>query len=262
MTTPSGLGLWVAYGSRIGDAAAIVARAQELGAGWLALRVDCWSKELGRLLREAAIGAYVWRYDGTPSNPDDDVAAFTRVLGEGADGVILDGEVEWDRDLHADADAHRFGELFRKRHSNAFLADAPWPWIAKHPTYPAAALAEYVDARLTQSYWSEIGVSMKRCCDEEESEWSLWEAKHPTLVRPRWPIGVTYPKVSTCSPSDVIGFLDRYADMPVSLYSMEAATPAVAAELRRRATERRSTEPAPPQGVESGTQTGNVQSST
>jgi len=266
-TAPVGLGIWIAFRDRLGIAAQAAAKAVEIGASWVAPRAGVGGLNDGALAHDpageiaaykaAGLRVYPWIYS-RPSSWRAEVEAFRRLLAAGADGVLIDAEIEWGG--HA-ADAVAYGRELRAAIDDAWVADCPWPWIGAHPEYPCAEFAAFVDARCAQLYWSEInGAGEARDAATYEVQWAAWEHAHQDLVRPRMPIGVTYghregvalgirpPPPGECTPDDVARFLDAYGS-GASLYSLEAASSDVLAMLRARATR---TEPAPAPEVAPG----------
>ena len=236
-TPPSGLGIWSAFGLQGKSAAHHVDLLVSIGAGWFAPRADLLTRmpDLVNLCHKSAIQVFPWRYVTPNSAGMNDVASYRAlVVGMDCDGIILDAEIEWDKDPAASYRALSFGERLRAALPDTWIADAPWPWIASHPGYPTAAFAEFCDARLPQAYWTEIGVSVAVCLERTSREWDAWERKNPSLVRPVYPIGVTYSRPGhDVSMTEVNAFLD--AEPGASLYSLEAASPLVLAGLIKRA---------------------------
>lgn len=274
--SPRGLGVFIAFRERIGTAAQAAALAVSIGAAWVAPRAGDYgnvndaaflaepSKRSDPEARKAAIRAeiaayheagllvYPWLYS-RPGCWRAEVEAFALLMECGADGVIIDAEIQWG--AHA-ADAAAYMIALRERLGDAFIADAPWPWIAYHPEYPEKEFADGVDARMLQAYWTEINRDgAKADLDKTRSEWA---ARFATPGRteaeqdPIWPIGVTYGRdelvavggpacPGVMSAADVLWFLDQYPGQPASLYSLEmltAGTPAskeLLAALRARA---------------------------
>jgi len=248
---PPGLGLWIAYRGRLGSAADAARAARACGASWVAPRAgDGGLNDAAFRDPEGEIAAYhaeglkvfPWLYSRRGAWKTQ-VEAVRRLVRSGADGYIDDAEIAFGGGF---VEARDYGLALRDVAPDLWIADAPWPWPAGHPEYPMEEFAAFVDARLPQMYWTEInGLGFARVATVYEQQWAHWESAHPGLVRPRWPIGVTYGRADgirlgmgqlppgEVTVADVRAFLDRYG-VTASLYSLEAASPEVVELLHDR----------------------------
>lgn len=239
MKTPpdtSRVGIWQAFARVPYDSTPrIVEALVGVRAGWYAPRADILARfpDLVQRCHDAGIGVYPWLYITPSTAVNGDVARFVGLMQRGCDGAIIDAEVEWDKDPNARQHAADFGVELRRALPDAWIADAPWPWIGWHPTYPTAEFAAFVDARLVQAYANEIGVDVAKCMARTRADWNAWDAAHPTLARPVLPIGDTYNAVSKVSTADLLAFID--GEFGASLYSLEACDVSVLEMLRERA---------------------------
>lgn len=257
MSAPQGLGVWIAFRHRVGSVADAARKCVELGAQWVAPRAGDGTLNDAAFVADPAaeiaaykatgLRVYPWLYS-RPSTWRSEVEAFRRLVAAGADGILIDGEIEWAN--HA-AEAVAYGKALRAAVGDVWVADCPWPMIGYHGDYPCAEFAAFVDARCPQVYWSEINsAGATKICATYENQWAAWESRHPSLVRPRLPIGVTYGRKEAialgikqlppgeCSPTEVEWFLDRYGS-GASLYTVEAASSDVTSMLRAAAAARR-----------------------
>lgn len=247
---PQGLGIWIAFRSKIGSVKDAAKRCVDLGASWVAPRAGQGGLT-DPAFRDAAaeiaaykaegLAVYPWLYSQAATWRTE-VEAYRRLVKAGADGLFIDAEIEWGNHK---SEAVAYGMTLRDAVGDVWLADCPWPWIDYHPEYPTAEFAAFVDARAPQVYWTEISAAgAEKVCAKYESAWSAWEARNPTLVRPRLPIGVTYgraeglrfgfgPPPGEVHEDEVAWFLNRYPG--ASLYSLEASAPGVLSMLRARA---------------------------
>lgn len=269
-TGPKGLGGWVAFESMLGNEAKAADLAVEVGCSWVAPRAgDGTLNDGGFKLADIAVykskglQVFPWLYS-RPSTWRSEIDAFRRIMDAGADGVIIDAEIQWEG--HA-LDAGWYAEGLRKALPDAWIADAPWPWILYHPTFPEREFSDLVDARLIQAYWCEINRSgAKAVTLEAERQWAARFAtpgRTPAQRDPVYPVACTYgraelqangapPCPGDMTAADLSWFLDHYPEgTPVSLYSLEmllANTP-VAREVRgmlRERVQRKPTLPSPP----------------
>jgi hypothetical protein len=243
MPCPQKLGLWIAFAGRIGTNDQAAALAKACGAAWVAPRAgdgglnDPAFKDPEATIRAyhaQGLDVYPWLYSH-PNRQTTEIAAFKALIDAGADGVIIDAEMPWSK---AKDQAVAYGAALRAALPDAWIADAPWPMIGWHPDYPDQEFATFVDFRMPQAYWPEIGMPREKVCAIMEAQWALAE-KSERIVRPICPIGATYKAVTDCTPADVAAFLDHYGanDAPVSLYSLDAASAAVLQLLKERATQ-------------------------
>lgn len=250
MIEPHGLGIWVAFAGQAGGHESIATKLHEIGARWVAPRAGEGSfrdrhwqpktaREHVRRYHDAGLLVYPWIYS-RPSSWRAEVAVFRQLVDEGADGVIIDAEVPWDRGQKVTA--LRFMEALDKDLPGVFIADAPWAYPHFHPGFPFAEFATRVNARMPQAYWSEIDNRGARYhLPRIDEGWAKLHAANPKSVRPVWPIGVTYGREhpsrppGVFNPADLEFFLDRYPAIPVSLYSYEAAREPALQVLRSRA---------------------------
>jgi len=255
MIAPSGIGGWIAFRQRIGTAAAAAALAIELGCAWVAPRAGAGgindpaflpppAKRGDREALKAAICAEIkayhdagllvfpWLYS-RPGSWRAEVEAFALLVECGADGIIIDAEIEWG---NHESDAVAYGRALRLALGDTWIADAPWPWIRSHPEYPERAFAAFVDARLPQDYWCEINRAGARAdVARQQAEWSSVFAdpkRTADELDPIWPVACTYgraelihagapPCPGEMVPDDLDWFLDAHEGQPVSLYSLE-----------------------------------------
>lgn len=239
MRQPSGLGIWVAFAGQVGGHAAIADVLPALGVSWVAprggagaTRDSSWSQELARdavaRYHSAGIAVFPWIYS-RPISYRYEIELFRRFIDEGADGVILDAEVSWDRG-HRDAATRYMTELDAAL-PDTFVADAPWAYPSYHPGFPFVEFGRRVNARMPQTYWTEFDRRGPRYhLPRIDAEWAAFHAANAEVARPVCPIGVTYGVEHPSHPpglfnlDDLEFFLERYADRPAaSLYTYEAA---------------------------------------
>lgn len=241
MKNPSGLGEWSAFANMHGGHESAPDRLAACGAKWVAPRGghNVWRDKYWQELdapkhieryHTAGFGVYVWFYV-YPSSWQKAVPILKAFKDEGADGVILDCEVEWDNGCKDTAKA-MMASLDKELGSDYFIADAPWPYPNYHPNFPYAEFAERVQMRMPQAYWTEnSNRGALYHMPQYDAAWAKWDADNPSLVRPICPIGVTYgddlkgaskPPPGKLLISDMIAFTKRYRSRPCySFYSME-----------------------------------------
>lgn len=237
-TPPSGLGFWIAFPKMIEDGSpqAIADSLVSFGARWVAPRAGqgggrdpSWTQTHTRACLDAGLGVYPWVFS-YPDKVAGEVKLAQAHMSEGATGWIIDAEAPWTRPGLRPT-CIKYGMELRSALGDTWIADAPWPYIDWHPDYPATGFATWVDARLPQAYWTEIG---RPRLDVMQTTLRQWERMHTRGMprRPVWPIGVTYGRAElittgiknpTCPgyliPEDVGLFVN--GDEPWSLYTLE-----------------------------------------
>lgn len=251
---PSGRGfyVWQLPHCDGGDVSRIIDRCKRCGVTWLAVKAGDqgrpWAQFTASLvdqLHAAGIKVFGWSYDVPdayravkdnhvvvdPSRVRRQVEVIRSVLAAGADGFVTDSEVEWDRGVNPDREAHEYADAMVAAVPPDFtLGDAPWPIIACHPTFPFTVFGQHVQFRCPQVYWTEIGGGVGSVWARYTASWDRFAAQgHP--VRPMLPSGSVYHKVSrdeqgrvhmirACTVADVATFerLAREAGCPGVLH--------------------------------------------
>lgn len=185
--------LWVAFPGVLGGYSKIVDLALRLGFDAIAPRSGLGNPDGTvtpslkpaevRLIRDAGLGCAPWDYS-RPAAIRAHAEHYRQLEDAGATAIIDDAELPWDQDPNAKDDALRYGELVREK-VTVPVFDAPWPAISWHPGYPEAEFRSWVDGRLLQAYWTEIGWSARKTLDLARAQWAGRDDR-------LYPIGVTY----------------------------------------------------------------------
>jgi len=234
--------LWVAFPGVLGGYAKIVELAKSLGFDAIAPRAGQGNNDGTispslkpaevRIIRDAGLECLPWDYS-KPAAIAAHAEHYRQLEDAGATGIIDDAELPWDLDPSAREHARRYGELIKNKVTIP-VYDAPWPAIAWHPGYPEAEFRAWVDGRLIQSYWTEIGWSVQKTLDVMRQQWSGRDAR---LL----PIGITYGRKEIAKwggqlpPRDIdIEELRPYAtEFTGGWYSAEAAAPGLLGMLSK-----------------------------
>lgn len=176
----------------LGGYSKIIDIAKELGFSGIAPRAGqgnsdgSFSKSLDmkdvRRIVDSGLDCLPWEFS-RPAAIKAEIANAVECQDAGATAYIIDAELPWDQASNAKDRAKEMGELLMPL-MRIPVYDAPWPWIDWHPGYPEKEF-RWVDGRLIQAYWTEIGVSARLCLDRAREQWS----KRDSRV---YPIGVTY----------------------------------------------------------------------
>lgn len=249
MTAPTGIGMWIAWNGPATTSLTptmIAEQARARGLSWLAIKTGAASEgtrwlahgaELIARCHDAGIKVYGWLYS-MPGSWQDEVAHVARVLGQGADGYVLDAETEWEWapgvehfspiDRRPTAAAY-MAALRARVGEDAFIAHAPIWRPQSHERFPYVEFGERCSAVMPQFYWAAAGQSATTFCSRADDAWRTFAAAHASAAKPVLPIGITYGAgdgwdnfPGRLTAEDVTAFVDRY---PVcSLFSWDAAS--------------------------------------
>jgi len=257
---PSGFGVWIAFQGMIGSIDESIRRMKAIGATWVAPRAGVGSKRDGNWTPEkaraaiakyhaAGIKVFPWVY----SRPDsylEEIPVFKALMDEGADGVFIDAEIEWEGPggVHRAAAADFMERLRVELGEGCFIAHAPFPYVLWHQDFPYVEFGSRCDAVCDQLYWTEInGASAASHVENTGKQWAEYLKKNPTACKLRSPIGITYgselkgvakPPPGKMRPEDLRFFIEwcKKQCLPFySIYSLEASTPESIAVLQELA---------------------------
>lgn len=257
---PEQFGVWIAFQSMIGSVDETIRRMKSIGAKWVAPRAGDgirrdgkWSPALAReaikKYHAAGIKVYPWLYS-YPNSYLAEVGVFKALMDEGADGVFIDAEIEWQLGggVHKVAAEHYMQLLRKELGDECFIAHAPFPYVAWHLDFPYVEFGKYCDAVADQLYWSEINNDpVQKHIDRTQTQWDAFLKLHPEAAKMRCPIGVTYghelkfvknPPPGTFRGDDLRVFMKWCKDKKLpfySLYSLDAACPEAMAVLQELA---------------------------
>nr|CAB4128507.1 hypothetical protein UFOVP114_37 [uncultured Caudovirales phage] len=197
-TLPAGRGFWIWHlsGCEGGQIAAIIAKAQKCGVTWLAIKAgdqgNPWSQftpALVQALHAAGLKVYGWSYD-VPGKVSVQTAVVKRVADCGADGFIIDAEIEWERPS-ADKDAAAYISSLNglSLPANFVLAHAPFDVISGHAAFPYTAFGSGVSFVSPQAYWPEHGMSEAASTARMLAQWQKYATQKPQAARPLLPSG-------------------------------------------------------------------------
>ncbi len=237
---PTGIGMWITYqGLAImgGDFQTLAIRLSQLGVQWLAIRAgqsertSDWSrpraKECIFWMREKGIRVYPWWYS-LPTTTTKQLAMVDTLLEDGADGLIINAEIEWESLKHEWHHlARRFAREVKDRAGERYVGHAPFGWAPLHANaFPYKEFGEELDGTHPQLYWTELRYGKYEDMMDKAVPW--WDEHEPRYS----PVGVTYGKGSALA-AKVPGkfevkhfeaFLDRFKDkQSISFYSYDNA---------------------------------------
>jgi hypothetical protein len=186
--------------SRLGVATTQAVINYEAGMGMQWITVKCadgadtndWSQFNPTLIAQAhaaGLKIFGWAYvygnqsnnAAGASNVQSEINAALTSLDQGADGFIIDAEIEYEAPGQSNA-AAQYCQGIRARYPNTFLAYAPFPFITNypgftgHPNFPYAVFGYYCDAVMPQTYWSNYSITPVQMIADLDGVWSEWQS--------------------------------------------------------------------------------------
>lgn len=242
----AGLGIWIWELAHCehGDLDAICARAKACGVRWVAIKSGD-SRPNGQMtrarveqLRAGGLQVAAWWYS-VPGTTGLQLAQLQELVERcGIEHFIQDAEIEWERGTDHRSEALFLADQIRKAIGDAYFADAPWPIIRAHPTFPFKEFGSIAQARMPQAYYAvaslDGGRPSAKYLDEGDHAW----AAPPFDTAPVCPIvSPVNANGSKHTPlSELAAALDRYAGrQAVSIWSWQHLTAPEWALLEQRA---------------------------
>lgn len=243
---PLGFGVWIAFQKSIGTVERSIQLLKDVGAQWVAPRAgehtwrdERWSHAEAiadiKKYHDAGLKVYPWVYSH-PNTCMQEVAFFKQLMDEGADGIIIDAEVEWQTAAGNGPLAEQFLKALRAAlGDDAFIGHAPFPYVLYHSAFPYAEFGKYCDQVHPQTYWSEISdAGAEHHVLATQAQWDTYVKRRPEIEGAAGQvchIGVTYgkeiggPTPGTFRPSDLKWFMDWCKSKQLvawSVYSLDA----------------------------------------
>ena len=134
------------------------------------------------------------------ANVTGEINVALNALALGADGFIIDGEIEYETNATRVADANLYAGTLKTNYPTRFLAHAPFPYISSHAGYPYIQFGILCDAVMPQDYWGAIGISPATMVANMNSKWITWQngltGANTNAIKPIIPIGQSYAPVT------------------------------------------------------------------
>ncbi|EEF61713.1 fibronectin type III domain-containing protein [Pedosphaera parvula] len=129
------------------------------------------------------------------TNIPGEITLATNVYNMGADGFVIDAEVEWESSNLANNTtlATQLCQGIRAGFPTRFLAHSPLPIISLHNTFPYKEFGLYCDAVMPQDYWKSIGYAPDQMVTTMDTEWRNWQSgltgNFTNSIKPIAPVG-------------------------------------------------------------------------
>ena len=165
----------------------LVTRAHNSG-----LKVFGWAYTYGN-------NSYHYVTTGT-ANVGGEITVALNALALGADGLIIDAEIEYETNATRRADATLYASTIKSNYPTRFLAHAPFPYINSHSGFPYLEFGTNCDAVMPQDYWDAIGISPQTMVVNMNSQWHTWQNSltgfNTNAIKPIVPLGQSYAPVT------------------------------------------------------------------
>ena len=134
-------------------------------------------------------------------NITGEIQVATNALNLGADGYIIDAEVEWEGLANAPTKATNLLQGIKNVFPNRFLAHSPFMYVSLHSSFPYKQFGLFCDAVMPQDYWHEMGISSTACVADMDTEWNNFHASltgsWTNAIKPVAPIGQAWNGVTS-----------------------------------------------------------------
>lgn len=226
---PYGKGLWVWRISECldGNIDTIIKKCKDFDISYLIIKGgdgeklwDQLTPDIVARIQSAGIKVYSWSYN-YGLNPLAEAYVAIKCLDMGVDGHVFDAESEYEHLVNNAHAAEVMLQAVRAKHSDKFLAHAPFPIIDFHKGFPYLTFGKYCDAVMPQVYygnWTDTKIQ------QSPTKGILWmydnfvrwhqswiDSGHEESVKPIIPIGQAYDNPQTkyvLKPADINAFIN------------------------------------------------------
>ena len=185
---------------------AVIDYEKGMGMQWVTVKcgdgANVWSQfnaDLVTRAHTAGLKIFGWAY-AYGNNVAGEISVATNALGLGADGFIIDAEIEYETNANRFASATAYCQGIRAAYPTRFLAHAPFPYINYHAQFPYVQFGTYCDAVMPQDYWGAIGISPTQMVSDMNSKWIAWQKSltgtSTNAIKPIAPLGQSYAPVT------------------------------------------------------------------
>ena len=134
------------------------------------------------------------------ANVSGEITVALNALALGADGLIIDAEIEYETNATRRADATLYASTIKSNYPTRFLAHAPFPYITSHSGFPYLEFGTNCDAVMPQDYWGAIGITPQTMVVNMNSQWRTWQNSltgfNTNAIKPVVPLGQSYAPVT------------------------------------------------------------------
>lgn len=127
------------------------------------------------------------------ANINGEINVALNALALGADGFIIDAEIEYETSATRVVDATTYANAIKTNYPTSFLAHEPFPIISSHSGFPYVAFGLNCDAVMPQDYWGDIGLTPAAMVNRMNTEWTTWQnslsGSNTGAIKPIIPVG-------------------------------------------------------------------------
>lgn len=232
MSLPIGRGFWIWRIDKYedGNLDKIIEKCNRANISWLAVKAgdggSLWKQfnsTLVNKLHDNNIKVLGWSYD-YPNRAEKQAQVVSDVYSIGADGFIIDAEVEWDRCTSPKKVASEYCEAIWELDlpSTFTIGDAPWDVPQAHSTFPFREFEALVSFRSPQNYWIAHGLSVKKSTERYHTSWSNFDKQipPPRLIKPHIPSGSVWDTKIRQVTIEEVAYFESYVKFNMGLSSV------------------------------------------
>ena len=202
-----------------GDVQGVIDYEVSLGMKWITVKCgdggSIWtqfSSDLVTRAHNAGLKIFGWAYaygnnvahygsgSSQSANINGEINVALNALNLGADGFIIDAEIEYETNTTRLADAVTYASTIKSNYPNRFMAHAPFPYLNVHSGFPYVQFGVYCDAIMPQDYWGAIGTTPENVVVQMNTRWITWQnavaLTNPAAIKPIAPLGQSYAPVT------------------------------------------------------------------
>ena len=160
----------------------LVAYEKNKGMQWITVKCgdggSIWSQfspSLVSACHNSGLKVFGWGYD-RGSNVLGEINVALNALNLGADGFIIDAEIEYETNPFNHQNAIKFCQAIRAAYPNRFLAHAPSPNYTVHTDFPYREFGMYCDATMPQDYWGYRSITPSNMVSLMDSQFQTWQS--------------------------------------------------------------------------------------
>lgn len=203
----------------VADVQSVINYETNIGMKWITVKCgdggsiySQFSSDLVTRAHTAGLKIFGWAYDygnnaghygsgsSQSANINGEINVALNCLALGADGFIIDAEIEYETNATRAADATTFANAIKTNYPTRFLAHAPFPYINSHSGFPYIQFGILCDAVMPQDYWGAIGISAQTMVVNMNSQWRTWQngltGSNTNAIKPIIPLGQSYAPVT------------------------------------------------------------------
>jgi hypothetical protein len=202
-----------------GDVQGVIDYEKNLGMQWITVKCgdggNIWSQfdsDLVARAHAAGLKIFGWAYaygnnaghygsgSSQSANINGEINVALNALALGADGFIIDAEIEYETNSTRAADATLYAGTIKSNYPARFLAHAPFPYINSHSGFPYIQFGIQCDAVMPQDYWGAIGISPQTMVVNMNTQWRNWQngltGNNTNAIKPIVPLAQSYAPVT------------------------------------------------------------------